>query len=211
MKRLMALLLPVVIGMWLLGSGASATPLPVGGSVFPGACPGAGCPDPGTVLASGTTHIPTATFDADVYAEVHQEAGGTLDFYYQVQTHNGSVDPVGRLSTSAFSNFTTDVFYKSIGVNDVAPDSADRTTNAVVGFSFLLGVPGGSQSALLIVKTNATAFDDRGTVALIDRSVGSGLSFEPISGVPEPTSIFLLGGLVSGLAVLLRRRLRGTL
>ena len=183
----------------------------------------------GTLLASlavpytASTGSPAGT----LYSAVYREAGGTLDFYYQVTNFDTSkcggagqipCDPIARETDTTFMGFMTSLGFRLDGgafggpfvAGTVRPVTGDRNgVGDVVGFSFnppdSAKVQAGQASSVLIISTNATNFTS-GNASVIDGGTITVASFEPTSAVPEPTTFLLLGG---GLALLgIRRRSR---
>jgi hypothetical protein len=180
----------------------------------------------GTLLA--TQSVPfTSTLGLDtgtLVSAVFQEAGGTLDFYYQVvlnttSTNCGSgalpaCDSLERETDTNFTGYVTQLDFITDGsaatgagfVNGtVPPGTADRNTapGDVIGFNFespnSSPIPPGQASNVLIISTNATHYTT-GNASVIDGGVTTVAAFEPTAGagVPEPASIALLGfGLVA--------------
>ena len=136
-----------------------------------------------------------------------------LTFTYTLHNNAGSNTSLERLVTTDFSNFLTDVSYQAPTTGQ-APTSTDRSFGGgtVIGWNFsgagLGRLAPGATSAVLVVQTNAPAYDISQTASVIDGSVaqvgsiGPSLSF--IS--PEPSSLFLLA--VGGMACARRRRAR---
>jgi len=194
-----------------------------GSTVFPGDVTGQA---PGTLLAdtvqafSITTAVGLMT--GTIESAVYQEAGGTLDFYYQVTNTSPDGDSYTRNSDSSFSGWLTNVGSRTDGStltgttfanSTFVPDTADRgatNSGAVVGFNFnAFGtadeIPVGSKSAVLVIDTNATQWK-LGTASAIDSGTATVPAYEPTSTVPEPGSIVMLGSALLGLAALGRRR-----
>jgi hypothetical protein len=172
----------------------------------------------GTLLASLSTPVATPTFTGTARSAVYQNAGGTLDFYYQF--FNSGPDDIGRLSFFNYDNFTTDVYNIVDGsligagfVNGtVDSDQADRGLNPVfnsIGFDYQAGMfTPGTTSLALVVRTNATAYA-AGTFSVIDGSTSTTPSFQPVAaGVPDNANSVLL--LASGLLAIaaIRRHFR---
>src|SRR5205085_8384586 len=67
----------------------------------------------GTVLNFASTNVTTPTYNGTARTAVVQNAGGTLDFYYQFTNNQGSIDPVEHLTTYNFSGFTVNAFQTS--------------------------------------------------------------------------------------------------
>ena len=188
-----------------------------GDTVFPGLVP-AGT-DPGTLLATLSAPF-TSTLGLNsgtLVSAVFREAGGTLDFYYQVTNNTTSTncgtpgkracDPLARETDTDFVNFLTATGFRVDGASlpggvfvngSVAPVTADRNgVGDVVGFSFnppdSAKIQPGQISSVLVISTNATAFQ-AGNASVIDGGTTTVASFEPASAVPEPGSLLLLGG-----------------
>ncbi len=77
----------------------------------------------GTLLASLSNMVTSATFTGTARSAVYRNSGGTLDFYYQF-TNNGPAD-IGRLTFFNFDGLTTDVF--------------NITNGSAIGAGFLSG------------------------------------------------------------------------
>lgn len=161
-----------------LSGTVSATP---GSTVTPGLTSDSA----GTLLATSSTPFMTSTGTASgtLVTAVYQEAGGTLDFYYQVTNDTTSTncggsfqpacDSLARLVAIQFGSFTTAIGYRTDGASlpggagfvngTVAPVAADReSTGTAVGITFYAPdsskVHPGQTSNVLVVSTNATHF-----------------------------------------------------
>jgi len=196
-----------------------------GDTVVPGLTSAA----PGTLLASLSAPYVSSlgTTAGTLNSAVYREAGGTLDFYYQV-TNNTTApncgaagqpacDPLSRETDTTFTGFTTSVGYRTDGgsiaggfVNgSVAPVTADRNSvGDVVGFSFnppdAAKIQPGQTSDVLVISTNATNFTS-GNASVIDGGVTTVKAFEPTSATPEPVTFVLTGMGLLTLAGLRRR------
>jgi hypothetical protein len=195
---------------------------PPGSTVFPGLIL-AGT-DPGTLLASltGSLVLTAGSGTVMLFSAVYIEAGGTLDFYYQIANDMDSIDPLSLVANTSFKGFTTATGFRVDGstlpgglfVNDIAaPVTADRNLGAdIVEFSFHPPVSAkiqpGQTSNVLVISTDATNFT-AGNLSVIGGGVAAVASFEPVGAVsptPEPSSLLLFGtGLLSVLSVLRRK------
>jgi hypothetical protein len=163
-----------------------------------------------TLLASETVTFVSnpAAFSGPLYSAVYAEggAGSNLDFVYQFTNLAASTDFIDQIAVSSFGTFTTDVYYDTAS-GSIAPSSAQRTAG-VLDFNFTTPVVGpGTESYLLVVKTNATTYH-QGNVTLQDGTSSSpNLAYTP---APEPAQAgLLLGGLfATGLFVARKLRVR---
>ena len=231
MKTLMKILMLTVVVICLGTSTAMAsligtTPVAPGNTVFPGLVPTG--TNPGTLLAfmsSPFSYTTTSgTNSGFIDSAVYKEAGGTLDFYYQVFNNASSATALARETDVSFTGFTTAVGYRTDGasltgtmfVNGMnAPVTADSNTQgSVIGFSFYpptsppTEIGPGMDSYVLIISTNATAFT-AGNASVIDGGTATVAAFQPTTstGVPEPVTMGLIGlGLIGLYGI---RRVRG--
>jgi hypothetical protein len=139
------------------------------------------------------------------------EPGGTLDFFYQLSVTSGT-DTIGRITMSSFGGFLTSVGYSTdvfgpFVAGTRIPDTADRTTDPVVGFNYTVPptdvISAGQTTDVLVISTNAK-FWKSGTASPHDGSGAIVPSFAP--AVPEPTTMALLGGGLLALAGIRRYR-----
>jgi hypothetical protein len=206
-------LLPLaVVGLILATSPALAVPLPPGSTVdTKGAAFTAG-----TLLTNQDFTFSSPRLAGDVRVAVFKEKGGHLDFLYQVTSTKGTL---GALSAGNFGGFKTDVDWANNAaaippfvLGTVASVSATRPASGTpVTFSFVNGgLKAGQTSKVFFIKTDATAFDEFGSVtASLKGGAGSfGINNVPEPAVvPEPASLALaLGlGLPLGAGFALRR------
>jgi hypothetical protein len=236
MKKTAVLILAVLIACIIVPNAKAdllgTVPAAPTDTVFPGlVAPGT---DPGTLLASLVDPFTSSlgTTAGTLVSAVFMEAGGTLDFYYQVTNNmtapncgsagQSACDPISRETDTSFTGFSTALGFRVDGSGlpggifsdgTVAPVTGDRNSvGNVVGFSFQppdqAKIQPGQTSNVLVISTNATHFT-AGNASVIDGGVTTVAAFEPTTGpskVPEPTSFILLGG---GLLLLIGcRRLR---
>jgi hypothetical protein len=236
LTRLMrhSLLLAVVISMgWFAMPSQAmlvcASPLAPGAGTFPGDCTGEA-----TGIQIDSTSVTFAVKNAQnvtvatgtLLSAVFQEAGGTLDFYYQVFNDASSTDAIHRETDTSFAGFlTATAFRTDCGTlpcgtagftdGDIAPFASNRSSGvgSTVGFDFLAGlgteIAPGTSSNVLVISTNATK-DKIGTANVIDGGVSTVLAFAPdttVPPVPVPMNLMLLGNGVLCLG-LFRRKIR---
>src|SRR5207247_10577253 len=97
------LTLVTLVGLFTIAPAAKAdpfllgtVPLAPGGTVVPVPVPPGTLP--GVFLASLSQPL-SGAFSGTLVTAVFREAGGTVDFYYQISFSSGSGDAVGRLPT----------------------------------------------------------------------------------------------------------------
>jgi hypothetical protein len=218
MKKLMAHAVALV-GVLALASSASAVPLTPGSTVyFPS---GTTAPSPwGTLTPVAGMVSPYASgpvanpFSGTLHSLVYMEAGGTLDFFYQVSANEGA-HPIDRISVTGFKGFTTDMYYATdvsilptaaAGTLGSVPfEKFTRLEDDVIGANFLNGLSGGHTTYWLVVRTNATSYE--GTTAYIqDGAQATAQTFCP---APLPSSMVLFAtgavGFVGGIVRRFRR------
>jgi hypothetical protein len=184
---------------------------------------------PVAVEASVLQGLVSDNFTGSLTAAVVRNAGGTLDFYYQITNDAGSSSNVERNVNSAFATtappmvFTTEVFYRtdnaglgslfSVG-SSAAPLIADRNANARrVGFNFSAIAPG-ETSPILVIRTNATSFTNGVSLVsddliLAEDTFDSAGTFQPAAAaIPEPASLVLLSSAFAAAGYMARHRAR---
>jgi len=229
-RRLCGIALGGMLALMALAPAAYASVIAPGGCVGLGtvSCPGsvtnfstAGIFFQSVLGDTGVETLAAGTLTGS-FREIRLTDGitGGLDFLYQVRrTGLAPGDPIGTLSTGAYTGWITDVGYCpacSAGgelltpLNDhahIAPDFISRGASGA-DIVFHLGASGigdSDESFVLVIKTNATR-SFAGTSLVGDGTRASARSFAPTQ-VPEPTTLALLGMGLAGV-VMLRRRSR---
>jgi hypothetical protein len=207
---------------------AHATVLVPGGTVVPAVLAGPA----GTLVDSILTPLTSGpNLIANLRAAVVLNAGGTLDFYYQIGVSGTSGHNLALSTDQAFAipatTFVTDVFYRlengglpffHTGSAAAFPLTADRSGDGiVVGFNFTgpgalnsTKINAGEVSRILVVRTNATNYVP-GLTTVANSVIAAGESFAPFapfapSTVPEPASLLLLGSAFAAAGYVARRR-----
>ena len=203
---------------------SQATVLVPGGVVMPDVLAGSA----GTLLDSLLTPLTDGgELIANLRTAVVQNAGGTLDFYYQIGnkgTSGHNLDFSFNQSFATGSTFVTDVFYRLenggldfFHTGTGAPSLAARSADGVeVGFHFsgsplrsALRINPGEVSRILVIRTNATNYAP-GLTTVANSITSSGASFAPSgfapSAVPEPASLLLLGSAFAAAGYVARHR-----
>jgi hypothetical protein len=147
-----------------------------------------------SVVASTSGTFSTPAESGTYSAYVVKESSGTLDFVYKFENDASSASKLERMTAYNFAGFTTNVGYVA-GTGDVAPFSADRTTDGkVVGFNFLAprSVSPGDNTDIMVIKTDATNFT-AGTYTFQDGGATTVAAYAPALATPEPSSLLSLG------------------
>lgn len=216
MKNLKQLALSLALGATfaVMQEPAMATQLLVGGFA---SNPSTNSFQGGTLLATNSVSVASATFVGFARSAVYRNVAGTLDFYYQF-ADTGGLDNIGRLSFSNYDNFTTDVSFITDGAlvgggflnGLVDPKSVQRGASILfnaVGFNYAPGFVAGSTSFALLIRTNATNFVP-GTFSVIDGSTSTTASFAPaaVAAIPEPETYALFLAGLAAVGFMTRRR-----
>jgi len=145
---------------------------------------------------------------------VYQEASGTLDFFIHVSVTGGSLSQVSLVNTGDFSGFDTRVGTISpiallgLGAGTKLPITAFRTAGGdTVTWLFASPITAGQQAATLVISSNAT-LDKPSNIGLIGAGGGTVTlnGFQPVAGVPEPSTLLLMGAGLLGAAIAAKKR-----
>ena len=112
---------------------------------------------------------------------------GDLDFIIVVE--NDGFHGLEQVTASSFAGFKTDVGYFS-DLPGIPPSAVDRPTAATVGFNFSDDVPRLSDTAQLVIETNATRFTSGFLTAGFNTGSATITAFAP--SVPEPSTWAML-------------------
>jgi hypothetical protein len=197
----------VVALLLAVSATASAAPLIVGGTAFPVA----GEPDPvgGTAPAGFPDLIDVPFtgfgFTGKLTSTIRQGTSSNPNgwtFTYLLKNDASSSHVLHRFTVASFDStpaITTDVSYQTTSTG-VIPTLADRSTAAVVGFSFADVIPGvpqtqgnipaGGQSRLLVIETNATNAAES-FASIINGTVATARTYAPVTQIPEPSTCIL--------------------
>ena len=179
----------------------------------------------GTVIPFSTVgpHGFSGTLTSTVYANDPSNSnvvplapnGKGLTFTYQLNSNASSVTSMEEIALEDFSTpFSTDVSYFKSVASDQPPSETDRSVaaGAVLTWDYT-GMPAGlgqlspgTHSALMIVRTNAPAYDLTQSAGIIDGQTLEVPSIGPSTVIvqPEPSSLFVLA--VGGMLTVRRRR-----
>jgi hypothetical protein len=121
---------------------------------------------------------------------------GDLDFVIVVE--NDGFHDLAGITASSFAGFKTDVGYFP-DFPGTPPSTVDRPTAGTVGFNFFDGIPRLSDTAQLVIETNATRFTSGFLTAGFNTGSATITAFGP--SVPEPSTWAMLGIGFAGLGL----------
>jgi len=208
------LTLVALVGLFAIAPAAKAdpfllgtVPLAPGGTVVPGIV----AASPGTLLASLIQPL-SGGFTGTLTTTVFREAGGTLDFYYQISISAGG--GVFFLTTTNFTGSATAVGFRPDGASipgglfvngTILPTLVGRNlAGSLVDFEFP-PIPPGFTSAVLVISTDATTFTTGSITLGAPGAHFTGSGFAP-APVPEPATVLLLGTGLAAVAAKVRKR-----
>ena len=142
--------------------------------------------------------LDSAHFDEFVISDQSNVFGaGDLDFIIIVE--NDGFHDLAGVTASSFAGFKTDVGYLP-DFPGTPPSTIDRSTAATIGFNFFDGVPRLSETAQLVIETNATQFTSGFLTAAFGTGSATIAAFGP--SVPESSTWAMLGVGFAGLGLL---------
>lgn len=191
----------------------------------------------GTAATCGTKTNPSRPcYTGTLISQVYQDPiTHFLDFYYQVLNTSSTAtkqNALDRLTLADFTGYNTSVFYRLdhfggfstptathivSGKNfQPLPVTADRMDDGSgIGFDFTVfgttqtnKIYPGNNSAVMLVRTNATQFIS-GTASVIDTAVVTVSDLAP-APAPEIASLMLFGTVLAVVAAFFRRKHEGT-
>jgi hypothetical protein len=174
----------------------------------------------GDDLVTGNPH-----YKGNLITSVYSDpATRGLDFTYQIVADPGYPDTLQTLSVSNYSEvwdggveYSTDVYYVTgSGAAETYPTTVNLSSwgpGDTITLNYVAsdgeGIGPGQTSDIVVVKTNATQFDENGNMAFSDGASDNEICYEPAGPlvvVPEPMSLGLL--LVGGVICAARRSRR---
>jgi hypothetical protein len=151
-----------------------------------------------TDAAVSSDPLDSALLDEVVISDQSNVFGaGDLDFAIVVE--NDGFHNLARVTTSSFAGFKTDVGYFTDSTG-VPPSTVDRPTAATIGFNFFDDVPRLSDTAALVIETNATRFSSGSLTAGF--STGSATMTALAPSVPESSTWAMMALGLGGLGLL---------
>ena len=166
-------------------------------------------------------------YSGDIVAAVYEQPSGTYDFYYQVDNTSTSTGKgivagnITSLTISDYSGYSTNVNTTSgappatyttpafVTTSIVAPSNTARTAAPGQFLTFTYGstkattLSPGKNSAVFMVQTNATSFNNLGTFAVTGAGATYAGTFQP---TPEPGFYGTLAVALSAVILVMRRR-----
>jgi len=214
-RKFVWMYLALAVGLLIAAPSAKAILLGPGGSGAPDVLSVPTFPSAGATLVAYTTGtfssgLISGSYEAAVIKDtsgVNPFGIGDFDFEIAINPNTGP-DAIGRVTTTNFAGWLTDVGYDNLfcgilycgSATLVAPTSVDRgVLGDTIGFNFGSFVAptlaSGDSSYILEVATNATSYT-KGTINILDGGAATVTGFAPAA--PEPATLSILGiGLLS--------------
>lgn len=203
------------VAVGLSAAVATATPLPIGGTVtplnyYPTSVNAATVVQPLVASNFSSANFSGTLLSGVVTNDLNNPFGANfLTFVYFIINGAGSTDSLGRFTVNGFGTFGTDVGMDPFGIGGGLIDAFENNrsnSGDELGWSFLNAgvfdqVGPGQQSSYFVVHTNATTFN-WSTAAIIDGNIAEANAWAPL---PTPGAG---AALAMGLLASARRRTR---
>jgi hypothetical protein len=138
-------------------------------------------------------------------------SGGSLpgvSFRYTIVADTIGTAAMERLTMSFFSGLNTDLGYVAgTGTSDAPLTVSRQASGNSVGFTWAVneGIAPGTTTPFLYILTNASGYGLGGVVSMMNGDITSVGVYKAV-GVPEPTSLLLVGSGIAAVGIFWRRR-----
>lgn len=155
----------------------------------------------------------TGTLVSEVWSGDTSNPFGGLTFTYLLGNDSSSLDAIGRLTLSSFSNYQTDVsFFTNAPGSGVIPLNAVRSAGGdqidfnLLSPSFQHNLLPGQSTMLLVLQTSSQVYDI-GNASIINSAVANAVALVPTTAIPEPGTLSL--AVLAAVALAAQRKFRG--